>query len=133
MVAFDPAANLALNVALGLAKIGEANCRKIDAVESSEIVNKGFAKFAGRFRRQHQAGRRVSTENDSADGFHEVKRSAEDRSIVAVEKNFGRWRIGVMKFGEDVKLASHIVSRLDLAAERRPAQDHLPIAELYAI
>ena len=38
-----------------------------------------------------------------------------------------------MKFGEDVKLASHIVRGFHLAAERRSAQNHLPTAELHAI
>src|SRR5215472_410935 len=40
VVAFDPAANLTLEIALRPAEIGEANRRVIDAVEMREIVDK---------------------------------------------------------------------------------------------
>jgi len=40
VVAFYPAANLTLEIALGLAEIGEADRSVIDAVEMRKIVDK---------------------------------------------------------------------------------------------
>src|SRR5215467_5996377 len=133
MIALDPAAHLALQIALRLAKIGESSRCEVDPVQLCKIVDERLAKFMGYFRGQLKARGRVSTENDSANGFHQVKGSPEDGSIVAIEQNLWGRGIRIVKFREDVELASHVMSTLYLAAERRAAQDHLPIAKLHAI
>ena len=130
VVAFDPAADLALDVALRLAQISKADRRIVEAVQPSQIVKKRVAHLARRGRRKREAQRRISAKNDPLDGFHYIKGSAQHGIIVAVAEHLGRWRVCPMKLGENAKLSSHVVRGLDLAAEGRPTQNHLSVTEL---
>jgi hypothetical protein len=98
VVAFDPAANLTLEIALGFAEIGEADRSVIDAVEMRKIVDQCAAESVSRVRGEGKARGRIFAKNDSVDGFHQVKRSAEHGGIVAVKEYLWRGPIGIVKF-----------------------------------
>jgi hypothetical protein len=133
MIACDPAAHLALEIALRLAQIGETDGREINFVEAGEVVDERFAKPARDGWRERETRRRISAKDDSADRLHQVKGSAEDGGIVAVKKNLGCRGISAVEFREDVELASHVMCRLDLTAEGRPAQNHSAMTKLQRI
>src|SRR5258707_8455595 len=70
VVAFDPAADLTFEVALRLAKIGEADSRVVKAVEESEVFHKGLAQPMSFFRRKIETERRISAKDDAVNRFH---------------------------------------------------------------
>jgi len=133
MIALDPAAHLAFEIAPRFAQIGEANRIVIEAVKKSEIVEEGLARSPRRFRGEIQAGRDVSAKDDPVNGFHQIKRSAQHGCVVAEEQDSRRRRIVSMKLGEHTKFAAHVMSRLDLTSEWRTAKNHIARTELHGI
>ena len=75
------------------------------------------------------AVRGLCSKRDSADRFREVKGRAQDGLVIAEKQDARRLRVCGMQFRQHAILASHIVSRLDFASERRAPQHHFTIAE----
>jgi hypothetical protein len=98
MVALDPAANLAFEIALRLAQIGEADCVVIEAVKEREIIEKRFADTSCCLGRKVYVGRNILAKNDAMNGVHQIKRSAEHGEVVTKEKHMRGWRVVGMKF-----------------------------------
>ena len=70
VVALDPAADLAFEIALRLAEIGETDGAEIEAVKLGKIVYEGFAEASGDLGGEIQVRRNVLAKNDAVDGLH---------------------------------------------------------------
>src|ERR1700674_1976102 len=131
VVTIDPAADLAFQVALRFAEIAQADRLVVQTMQPDQIINKRFAQSPRHVWRKGQARRRIFAEDDSSDWFREVKGRAQYGVVIAEKEDARSFRVSGMQLREHAILAAHIVSRLDLASERRAPQDHFPITETH--
>src|SRR6266699_280523 len=79
--------------------------------------------------RKLQFCRRVSSENDASDWFHQIKRRAQDRFVVTVTEDLRSGGIDAVEPRENTELSSHVMRGLHLAAERRATKNEFLAAQ----
>jgi hypothetical protein len=125
-IAFEqgaPSRHLALEVALDLAEIGEADGEVIDAAEGERGVDHGQAHAAADGRVAGVKFRQADGRVEAVDGLHEVEGDAEDVLGVAGGDEAGMGDVGRGEGAEDAGLAAHDVVAVHAGMARRPAQD----------
>ena len=132
-VAPGPALDLPAHVALGVPERAQPGRVDVERVQLGEGVG-------GRLRQPPREGRvdlqtrgEATAQHDAADALHQIEPGPEDRFIVAQQQRPRHPRVHRRELAEDRKLAVHVVCRLDLRAERRPAQHQLVLADLQEI
>src|ERR1700675_4299403 len=75
----------------------------------------------------------MAAKDDAVNRFHDVERRAEHGVIVAIEKHFGRRRVGRVELRKYAKLAAHIMSGLNLASEGRAPKNKFLSAQMQRV
>ncbi len=121
--ALAPALDLALDVALRVAEVGEADGLVIERVQLDQRVDEVQAQPARALGRVAEPLRQVAAQDDALDLLHHVERRAEQGGVLGVREHARAGEVRRERL-HDAKLAVHVVAGLRLGAARRPAQDH---------
>ena len=118
-----PALQLAGDVALVPAEVGEADGVEVDGVDGGQRVDERLARRCGAPSASSVGSGAVAVaEHVAVDEAHHVERRAVDRRVVAEpERRRDRHR-RCLQAGDDPVLAAHVVGAGEHVAERRPAQ-----------
>src|SRR5215208_4409428 len=128
LISFGPTNNLPLHVTLRRSQVAESGSFVIDLVYLGKVLDKRLRQSAHEFAGEIDVSRWLGAQYDSLHTLHDVERRAEYLLVIAKEKRARDFLIDRIEMRKNAVLATHVVRRFDFGADRRTAQDELPIA-----
>ena len=119
-----PPLHLALDVAVALGEVAEADRVDVDGVQIGEHVDEVLARRTAKLDRQ-LLRLLDAVEHDAVDVAHHVERRTVDGLVGAQPERRRHRHVGLADGGDDPVLAGHVVRRGQHVTERRAAQHEL--------